>query len=83
MVQLFGYDLDFYTDPRRGDTFRLVVEKKKYEHGETAGYGRILAAEYVNGSRNFKHCCFTIRWAPGVLHRRWESRCKRRFYAHR
>ena len=51
MAQIFGYDLDFYTDPRRGDTFRLVVEKKKYEHGETAGYGRILAAEYVNGSR--------------------------------
>ena len=25
MAQIFGYDLDFYTDPRRGDTFRLVI----------------------------------------------------------
>jgi murein DD-endopeptidase MepM/ murein hydrolase activator NlpD len=58
MVQIFGYDLDFYTDPRRGDTFRLVLEKKKYEHGETAGYGRILAAEYVNGSRKYQALLF-------------------------
>jgi murein DD-endopeptidase MepM/ murein hydrolase activator NlpD len=58
MAQIFGYDLDFYTDPRRGDTFRLVVEKKKYEHGETAGYGRILAAEYVNGSRKYQALLF-------------------------
>ncbi len=58
MAQIFGYDLDFYTDPRRGDTFRVVVEKKKYEHGETAGYGKILAAEYVNGSRKYQALLF-------------------------
>ena len=58
MAQIFAYDLDFYTDPRRGDTFRIVVEKKKYEHGETAGYGRILAAEYVNGSRKYQALLF-------------------------
>jgi murein DD-endopeptidase MepM/ murein hydrolase activator NlpD len=58
MAQIFGYDLDFYTDPRRGDTFRIVVEKKKYDHGETAGYGRILAAEYVNGSRKYQAMLF-------------------------
>lgn len=58
MAQIFGYDLDFYTDPRRGDTFRLVVEKKRYDHGEAAGYGRILAAEYVNGSRKYQALLF-------------------------
>ena len=58
MAQIFGYDLDFYTDPRRGDTFRVVLEKKKYEHGETAGYGRILAAEYVNGARKYQALLF-------------------------
>jgi murein DD-endopeptidase MepM/ murein hydrolase activator NlpD len=58
MAQIFGYDLDFYTDPRRGDTFRLVLEKKKYDHGETAGYGRILAAEYVNGSKKYQALLF-------------------------
>src|SRR5439155_24787376 len=44
MAQIFGYDLDFYTDPRQGDTFRMVLEKKKYANGETAGYGRSLGA---------------------------------------
>jgi murein DD-endopeptidase MepM/ murein hydrolase activator NlpD len=58
MAQIFGYDLDFYTDPRRGDTFRVVLEKKKYERGETAGYGRILAAEYINGSRKYQALLF-------------------------
>jgi murein DD-endopeptidase MepM/ murein hydrolase activator NlpD len=58
MAQIFGYDLDFYTDPRRGDTFRVVLEKKEYEHGETAGYGKILAAEYVNGSRKYQALLF-------------------------
>ncbi|HXH67921.1 MAG TPA: peptidoglycan DD-metalloendopeptidase family protein [Candidatus Limnocylindrales bacterium] len=58
MAQIFGYDLDFYTDPRRGDTFRLVLERKKYERGETAGYGRILAAEYVNGGRKYQALLF-------------------------
>jgi murein DD-endopeptidase MepM/ murein hydrolase activator NlpD len=58
MAQIFGYDLDFYTDPRRGDTFRVVLEKKKYEHGEVAGYGRILAAEYINGSRKYQALLF-------------------------
>jgi murein DD-endopeptidase MepM/ murein hydrolase activator NlpD len=58
MAQIFGYDMDFYTDPRRGDIFRVVLEKKKYEQGETAGYGRILAAEYVNGSRKYQALLF-------------------------
>jgi len=58
LAQIFGYDLDFYTDPRRGDTFRVVLEKKKYDRGEMAGYGRILAAEYVNGSKKYDAVLF-------------------------
>jgi murein DD-endopeptidase MepM/ murein hydrolase activator NlpD len=58
IAQIFGYDLDFYTDPRRGDTFRILMEKMKYDRGETAAYGRILAAEYVNGSKNYDAILF-------------------------
>ncbi len=58
LAQIFGYDLDFYTDPRRGDTFRIVLEKKKYGNGETAAYGRILAAEYLNGSKKYDALLF-------------------------
>jgi murein DD-endopeptidase MepM/ murein hydrolase activator NlpD len=58
LAQIFGYDLDFYTDPRKGDTFRVVLEKKKYRNGETAGYGRILAAEYDNGGKKYQALLF-------------------------
>lgn len=54
LAQIFGYDLDFYTDPRKGDTFSVVLEKKKYTNGKTAGYGKILAAEYDNGGKKYQ-----------------------------
>src|ERR1700683_1229387 len=53
LAQIFGWDLDFYTDPRPGDTFRVVVEKKVLSNGELLSYGRILAAEYKNGSHPY------------------------------
>jgi murein DD-endopeptidase MepM/ murein hydrolase activator NlpD len=51
LANIFGWDLDFYTDPRPGDTFRVVVEKKKFANGDGVVYGRILAAEYKNRGR--------------------------------
>ena len=58
MAQIFSYDLDFYTDPRKGDTFRVVVEKKKYANGQTAGYGKVLAAQYDNDGRKYQALLF-------------------------
>ena len=58
LAQIFGYDLDFYTDPRKGDTFRMVLEKKKYANGQTAGYGKILAAEYQNAGKKYQALLF-------------------------
>ncbi|HEY8716293.1 MAG TPA: peptidoglycan DD-metalloendopeptidase family protein, partial [Candidatus Acidoferrum sp.] len=58
LAQIFGYDLDFYTDPRRGDTFRVVLEKKKYAGGQPAAYGKIIAAEYDNGGKQYQALLF-------------------------
>ena len=58
LAEIFGWDLDFYTDPRPGDTFRIVVEKKKFANGETAAYGRILVAEYNNAGRPYRAVLF-------------------------
>jgi murein DD-endopeptidase MepM/ murein hydrolase activator NlpD len=58
LAQIFGYDLDFYTDPRKGDTFRVVVEKKKYADGKSVAFGRILAAEYNNGNKKYQALLF-------------------------
>jgi len=58
LAQIFGYDLDFYTDPRKGDAFRVVMEKKKYANGQTASYGKIFAAEYNNGGKKYQALLF-------------------------
>ena len=53
MTDLFAWDIDFYTELRRGDEFRMVYEKK-FLDGKFAGYGNILAAEFVNRGRPFQ-----------------------------
>ncbi len=46
MADIFAWDIDFFTEPREGDRFKLVVEKR-YHQGELIGYERVLAAEYT------------------------------------
>jgi len=47
LAGIFAWDIDFIRDIRVGDTFRALVEKR-YRDGQSAGYGHILAAEFVN-----------------------------------
>lgn len=58
IADIFSWDLDFYTDPRPGDTFRVVVEKKKVATGQTIAYGKILAAEYDNDGQHYRAVLF-------------------------
>jgi murein DD-endopeptidase MepM/ murein hydrolase activator NlpD len=58
LADIFGWDLDFYTDPRPGDTFRVVVEKKVFAHETETSYGRILGAEYDNGGHIYRAVLF-------------------------
>ncbi|HMD30375.1 MAG TPA: M23 family metallopeptidase [Candidatus Acidoferrales bacterium] len=58
LAGIFGWDIDFNTDTRPGDTFRLVVEKKHYANGELALYGRILMAEYTNAGHLYQAVLF-------------------------
>jgi murein DD-endopeptidase MepM/ murein hydrolase activator NlpD len=58
LADIFGWDLDFYTDPRPGDTFRVVVEKKVFAHESETSYGRILGAEYDNGGHIYRAVLF-------------------------
>jgi len=58
LAAIFAFDLDFYTDTRPGDTFRVVVEKQTLPNGETISYGPILAAEYNAGSRSYRAVLF-------------------------
>jgi murein DD-endopeptidase MepM/ murein hydrolase activator NlpD len=54
----FGWDIDFNTDLRKGDTFRIFVEKR-FLDGRFAGYRDILAAEFVNEGRVYRAFRFT------------------------
>ena len=51
IAEIFAWDIDFYTDPQPGDDFCVLVEKKTYQHGQAATYGRILAATYDNAGQ--------------------------------
>ena len=58
LSEIFGWDLDFYTDPRKGDTFRVVVEKRIYSNGQPAAYGKLFAAEYNNAGTPYQAVLF-------------------------
>lgn len=66
MVDIFSSDFDFTADTRRGDRFRLLVEKR-YADDTFADYGRILAAQYVSGEETLSGVGFAragdARWA--------------------
>lgn len=42
---IFAWDINFWTEPRKGDEFELIVEKF-YDKSDFVKYGRILAARY-------------------------------------
>lgn len=47
LAEAFQWNIDFAMEARKGDTFKLVYEKK-YLDGEYVRPGKILAARYVN-----------------------------------
>jgi murein DD-endopeptidase MepM/ murein hydrolase activator NlpD len=53
VTKIFAWDVDFFRDPRVGDQFSLLVEKKYGEDGSFRGYGQLLSAKYVNRGHEF------------------------------
>ncbi len=53
VTKIFAWDLDFFKDPRAGDEFSLLVEKRFGEDGAFRGYGRVLSAKYVNRGKEY------------------------------
>ncbi len=51
-ADIFAWDINFFVDPKAGDTYRIVFEKK-FTEGRFVGYGEILTAQYVNNGRVF------------------------------
>ena len=58
LADVFSGEIDFNSDLQPGDTFRVLVERFTRE-GKAAGYGAILAAEFVNDGRRMRAVRFT------------------------
>ncbi|MBD8576308.1 peptidoglycan DD-metalloendopeptidase family protein [Pseudomonas syringae] len=52
MADIFGYDIDFAQDLRKGDEFDVVYEQKVV-NGKTVGTGNILAARFTNRGKTY------------------------------
>jgi len=53
LAEVFGWDVDFALDIRKGDHFKVVYEEK-FLDGEKIGNGDIIAAEFVNQGEAFQ-----------------------------
>jgi len=53
LSDIFSWDIDFTTDLRNGDTFKIVVEEQWLD-GRFKRYGSILAAEFTNDGKAYR-----------------------------
>jgi murein DD-endopeptidase MepM/ murein hydrolase activator NlpD len=60
LANIFGWDIDFVLDIRKGDRFMLVYEKV-FREGEYLREGEILAATFINQGERFQ----AIRFEDG------------------
>ncbi len=58
LAGIFGWDIDFSLDIRRGDRFGIVYEEL-YKDDVKIRNGRILAAEFVNNGRTYRAVYYT------------------------
>ena len=59
LADIFGGEIDFNTDVQPGDAFELTVEKQYRDDIGFAGYGPVLAAQFVNAGRTVRAVRFT------------------------
>jgi len=53
LIELYGWDIDFALDIRKGDRFYVYYEER-YKNGEKVQDGPILAAEFINQEKVFR-----------------------------
>ncbi|NKQ13715.1 OapA family protein, partial [Pseudomonas sp. SST3] len=58
LANVFGYDIDFAMDIRKGDSFEVVYEQKTVA-GENVGTGNILAARFTNRGKSYTAVRYT------------------------
>ena len=66
MADIFAWDINFFIDPREGDSFQVLFERKMV-NGKFCGYGAILAAKYTLADRK-SFFAFGLRDSSGKMH---------------
>lgn len=56
-ADILAWDIDFSTDLRTSDTFRIIVEGL-YLNGKFKKYGKILSIEFINSNQTYKAYLF-------------------------
>jgi len=64
LADIFGGDVDFHRDLRRGDRFGVVFETF-YHGGQTIRSGRVLAAEFSSQRKTYRAVWFQDPWGRG------------------
>jgi len=64
LADIFGGDVDFHRDLRRGDRFGVVFETFSYG-GQTVRPGRVLAAEFSSRRKTYRAVWFQDPWGRG------------------
>ncbi|WP_408003426.1 M23 family metallopeptidase [Pseudothauera rhizosphaerae] len=62
LAEIFGTEINFHSDLRRGDSFSVIYETL-YDQGAPVRSGKILAAEFVNQGR--RHTVVLFRGGDG------------------
>ncbi|HEX9878872.1 MAG TPA: peptidoglycan DD-metalloendopeptidase family protein [Candidatus Binatia bacterium] len=63
LVDIFGWDVNFQSDLRAGDSFRVLYERKYRAEGKKKEFFRVLAAEL--GTGNERHFAFYFEKEDG------------------
>ena len=79
MAEVFSGEIDFNNDLRRGDHFEVLFEKFLRED-EFAGYGDVLAAEFVNAGRQVQAFRFQLPGDDEPLFYDAEGRSMKRLF---
>lgn len=77
LAGIFGWDIDFVYDVRKGDSFEVVYEEL-YIDGEKFDTGRILSARFINRAPRMWPCCIQTTTATVTITRRKAKACARR-----
>lgn len=64
LAEIFGGEIDFHRDLRKGDRFSLVFETLNHR-GQTIRSGRILSAEFVNNQKTYHAYWFQTEAGKG------------------